>query len=183
MNTEYHKAICEEMKILAQDDRILFLGQQVASEDFYGTLKDIPLVKRIEMPVAEEMQLGLSIGLALEGYLPVSIYQRMDFLPRACDQLINHLNLIPELSRSLYKPKVIIRTTIGSRFPLDVGPQHCQDLTEMFKAMLKFPVLRVTTPMEVHKAYSLARKSERPIMIVEIQDLYKAEKELKLKEV
>jgi pyruvate/2-oxoglutarate/acetoin dehydrogenase E1 component len=173
MSTEYYKAICEQMQRLAQDDRVIFLGQQVASEDFYGTLKDIPLSKRIEMPVAEEMQLGLSIGLALEGFLPVSVYQRMDFLPRACDQFVNHLNLIPQMSGGLFRPKVIIRTTIGSKFPLDVGPQHSQDLTEMFKAVLKFPVLKVTTPEEVHYAYDLAIESDTSVMIIEVQDLYK----------
>lgn len=173
MNTAYFRAICEEMQRIAQDERVIFLGQQVASEDFYGTLKDIPLAKRIEMPVAEEMQMGISIGLSLEGFLPVSIYQRMDFLPRACDQLINHLNLIPDMSRGMFKPRVIIRTTIGSKFPLDVGPQHSQDLTEMFKAVLKFPVLKVTTPQEVHSAYHFARSSNTSIMVIEVQDLYK----------
>lgn len=176
METEYYRAICEEMRRFAQDERVIFLGQQVASEDFYGTLKDIPLSKRIEMPVAEELQLGLSIGLALEGFLPISIYQRMDFLPRACDQLINHLNLIPEMSGGLFKPKVIIRTTIGSKFPLDVGPQHSQDLTEMFKIVLKFPVLKVTTVEEVHRIYDIARNGNGPVLIVEVQDLYKTEK-------
>lgn len=170
--SQYHKAICEEMQRFAQDRRVIFLGQQVLSEDFYGTLKDTPPSKRIEMPVAEEMQLGLSIGLALEGFLPISIYQRMDFLPRACDQIINHLNLIPQMSRGLFKPKIIIRTTIGSKYPLDVGSQHSQDLTGMFKSVLKFPVLKVTTPLEVHRAYNLARKIDSPIMIVEAQDLY-----------
>lgn len=173
MNTEYHKAICQEIQRLCQYGNVIFLGQQVLSEDFYGTLKDIPLSKRMEMPVAEEMQMGLSIGLSLEGFLPVSIYQRMDFLLRACDQLINHLNLIPEMSRGKFKPKVIIRTTVGSKSPLDVGPQHKQDLTEMFKAILKFPVLKVTTPKEVHCAYHLARNSDTPVMIIEVQDLYK----------
>lgn len=172
MNSQYHKAICEEMQRFAQEPRVIFLGQQVLSEDFYGTLKGVPPSKRIEMPVAEEMQMGLSIGLALEGFLPISIYQRMDFLPRACDQIINHLDLIPGMSRGLFRPKIIIRTTIGTKYPLDVGPQHSQDLTEMFKVVLKFPVLKVTNPKEVHKAYAFARKIDSPIMIIEIQDLY-----------
>ena len=173
MNSEYYKTICNEMKRLSQNSKVIFLGQQVASEDFYGTLKGIPLSKRIEMPVAEEMQMGLSIGFALEGFMPVSIYQRMDFLPRACDQMINHLNLIEEMSRGLFKPKVIIRTTMGSKKPLDVGPQHSQDLIELFKVALKFPVLKVTTPKEVHNAYNYAMKSVSSVMIVELQDLYK----------
>jgi pyruvate/2-oxoglutarate/acetoin dehydrogenase E1 component len=176
VNTEYYKSICEEMQHFAQDERIIFLGQQVLSEDFYGTLRDIPSSKRIEMPVAEDMQLGLSIGLALEGFLPVSIFQRMDFLPRACDQLVNHLNLLPEMSRGVFRPKVIIRTTIGSKGPLDVGPQHNKDLTEMCKAALKFPVFKVTTAKEVRQAYHIARTGATPVMIIEVQDLYKGVK-------
>ena len=176
MKTEYHKAICYQMQRLAQDKRVIFLGQQVASEDFYATLKEIPLSKRIEMPVAEELQMGLSIGLALEGFLPVSVFQRMDFLPRACDQIVNHLNLIEDMSRGIFRPKVIIRTTIGSKHPLDVGPQHCQDLTKMFEAVLKFPVLKVLTPKEVHQAYELAYNGNTCVMIIEVQDLYRVEK-------
>lgn len=164
------------MQRLAKNKKVIFLGQQVASEDFYGTLKGIPMCRRIEMPVAEEMQVGLSIGLSLEGFIPVSIYQRMDFLPRACDQLVNHLNLINDMSRGLFRPKVIIRTTIGSKAPLDVGPQHCQDLTKMFQAVLKFPVLKVTTPDEVNYAYNLAYVADTSLMVIEVQDLYKTQK-------
>lgn len=164
------------MQRLAKNKKVVFLGQQVASEDFYGTLKGIPLDRRIEMPVAEEMQAGLSIGLSLEGFIPVSIYQRMDFLPRACDQLVNHLNLLSDMSRGIFKPRVIIRTTIGSKAPLDVGPQHCQDLTKMFQAVLKFPVLKVTTPEEVNRAYDLVYTSDTSLMVIEVQDLYKTQK-------
>ena len=39
MYTEYHTAIKEEMEKFAKDSRIIFLGQQVASENFYNTLK------------------------------------------------------------------------------------------------------------------------------------------------
>ena len=120
MYSLYHKAIKEEMELFAKDERVLFIGQQILPpDDFYGTLKDISKEKRTEFPVAEELQMGASLGLSLEGYLPISIFQRMDFLPRACDALINHLNLLPELSRGLFIPKIIIRTTIGSKSPLD----------------------------------------------------------------
>jgi pyruvate dehydrogenase E1 component beta subunit len=172
MKSNYHKAICEEMQEFAKDPKVIFLGQQVLSEDFYDTLLDIPGHARREMPVAEDMQMGISIGMALEGYLPISIYQRMDFLPRAMDQLVNHLNLIKPLSRNLYCPKVIIRTTIGTKKPLDVGLQHSGDLTRVMQRACHFPVLLVTTPEEVHKAYKLARKKDSPIMVVEKQELY-----------
>ena len=171
--SNYHIEICRAMKALSLNPKTIFLGQQVGVTDFYGTLGGIPLNQRREMPVAEELQTGMAIGLALEGFVPVSIYQRMDFLPRACDQLVNHLDKIKELSQGIFNPKVIIRTTIGSKSPLDTGLQHSQDLTDMFKAGLKFPVVKVTTPYEVKIAYEEAIKCKGSYMIIEVQDLYK----------
>lgn len=170
--SNYHNEVCRAMKALSANPKVIFLGQQVGVTDFYGTLDGIPLNQRREMPVAEELQTGIAIGLALEGYIPVSIYQRMDFLPRACDQIVNHLDKIERLSQGIFNPKVIIRTTIGSKTPLDTGLQHSQDLTKMFKG-LSFPVVKVTTPYEVKTAYEEAMRYKGSYMIVEVQDLYK----------
>jgi len=180
MYSEYHKVIKEEMEKLATMKNTIFLGQQTLSEDFYGTLKDIPQVasnptmtKRVEMPVAEELQMGLSIGLAMEGFLPITIYQRMDFLPRACDQLVNHLDLINELSRGKFNPKIVVRTTVGTNEPFDVGLQHNKDLIVGFKALLKnIPIYPVKTPAEVTEAYKKAIEIEGSSIIVEYQELY-----------
>ncbi|KKM57903.1 hypothetical protein LCGC14_1550190 [marine sediment metagenome] len=173
MYSKYHQAIKEEMEEFAKDSKVMFIGQQVKSEDFYNTLKDVSVSKRTEMPVAEELQMGLSIGLALEGFLPISIYQRMDFLPRACDQLVNHLDLIPFLSRGKFHPKIIIRSTIGTNKPFDVGLQHNKDLIEGFKALLKtIPIYDVKTEEDVKIAYNIARTQDTSIIIIERQELY-----------
>jgi pyruvate/2-oxoglutarate/acetoin dehydrogenase E1 component len=172
VRSKYHEAIRLQMEEFAKDPKVVIIGQQCNSEDFYNSLTNISKEKRIEMPVAEEMQMGLSIGLALEGYLPISIYQRMDFLPRAMDQLVNHLNLIPQLSRGLFNPKIIIRTTVGTKKPLDAGLQHSQDLKELMKKAVNFPVFTVKTATEVNDAYCLARRIESSVMIIEYQELY-----------
>ena len=163
------------MTKLASNPKVIFLGQQVGAENFYGTLTGVPAEKRLEMPVAEELQMGMSIGMSLEGYIPVSIYQRMDFLPRAMDQLVNHLDLIKKVSEGKFNPKVIIRTTIGVSGPLDIGLQHKKDLVDGMRAMVHFPVIRVKTVEEIQSAYKLATECEGPIMIVEEQDLYSLE--------
>jgi len=173
--SEYHKAISEENKKLSEISNSIFIGQQVGAEveDFYGTLKDVPAERRLEMPVTEELQLGMSLGLALENYLPISIFQRIDFLLRAADQLVNHLDLIEELSREIFRPKVIIRTTVGSVSPIDTGLQHSKDLTVGFSKLLRnIKVMKVTTPNEVKEAYQFAREADRSTLIIEIQDLY-----------
>ena len=128
--SKYHKALKIELEKIAKIKNSIYIGQQVNSEDYYGLLKDISLNKRQEIGVCEDLQLGLSTGLAIEGFLPISIYQRMDFLPRAADQLINHLDLIKAHSRNLYNPKVIIFTTIGQK---NTGMQHNKDLVQGFK--------------------------------------------------
>lgn len=168
----YKQAITEEMLKMSYIKNIIFLGQQCCAQDFYGTLKTISKDIRMETPVCEELQMGMSIGLALEGYFPISIFQRMDFLPRADDQLINHLNLLPTMTRNIFCPKIVIRTTLGSKYPLDSGPQHSKDLSKMYQSILDFPVIKALTIDEVHRAYEQARTIKTPIMIIEDTNLY-----------
>jgi pyruvate/2-oxoglutarate/acetoin dehydrogenase E1 component len=172
-NSKYYKRICWWMDKLAKREDTFFLGQTVLySGRMYGTLNNVPKKKCLEMPVAEELQMGISIGLSLDGIFPITIYQRMDFLPRAMDQIINHLDKIDLMSHGQFKPTMIIRTTIGSKEPLDVGPQHSQDLTELFRRAVGFSIYKVTNIKEVDRAYSRATHSDGPTMIIEIPDLY-----------
>jgi len=170
---EYKKAIREGMLNLAKLPNSIFLGQQVGVTNFYSTLDGIPNKKRLELPVAEELQLGMSIGLAMQGYLPISIYQRMDFLPRACDQLVNHLNIMKEMTRGQFNPKVIVRVTVGSTKPLNTGLQHSKDLTEEFKALLKnIKVVKLETAKQAKLVYREALTDNDSHLIIELQDLY-----------
>ena len=170
---EYKKAIHEGMLNFAKLPNSIFLGQQVGVTNFYSTLDGIPDEKRIELPVAEELQLGMSIGLAMQGYLPISIYQRMDFLPRACDQLVNHLNIMKEMTRGQFNPKVIVRVTVGSTKPLNTGLQHSKDLTEEFKALLKnIKVVKLETAKQAKLVYREALTDNDSHLIIELQDLY-----------
>ncbi len=94
---KYSLELKKAMEMLAQDERVLFLGQTVGfpgSRFTYKTLKDIPLEKRIELPIMEEAQMGICTGLALGGYIPVSVYPRFDFVLLAANQFINHLDKI-----------------------------------------------------------------------------------------
>lgn len=171
--SNYYLTIKKELESFIENSKVLYLGQQVASESMYSLLKNVPMDKRREMPIAEELQLGISIGLALEGYLPISIYQRMDFLPRAMDQLVNHLDLIKELSRGKYNPKIIIFTTIGTNKPFNVGLQHNKDLVKEFQVMLKnIPVYDLKTEEDVKVSFNIARTQDTSILLIARQELF-----------
>ena len=125
------------MEFLARDPRVIFLGQAVAypGTAMTGSMEGIDVERRIEMPVCEEMQLGMSIGLAANGLIPVSIFPRWNFLLLATNQLVNHLDKLNALTRGELQHRVIIRTGIGSERPLHPHVQHVGDFTDAFRMM------------------------------------------------
>ena len=123
----YASEIKRAMLWLAEQHNTLFLGQSVAypGNVIYKNLAEVPAEKKLELPVFEETQMGMSIGLAMEGFVPVSVFPRFNFLLCAASQLINHLDKIPHMTDGELTPKVIIKTMVGSIKPLHPGIQHC----------------------------------------------------------
>ena len=85
---KYVEHLVKSMEYLAEDERTIFIGQSVkySGNSIYNTLKTVPDDRKIETPVFEETQMGLSIGLAMEGFVPVTCYPRFDFLLLAVNQ-------------------------------------------------------------------------------------------------
>jgi len=165
------------MEYLAQDERVMFLGQavEVPGTAMSNTLKNVAREKLLEMPVAEEMQMGITTGLALAGHVPVSIYPRWNFLLLAVNQLVNHLDKIPLMSQNGYQPRVIIRTGIGSERPLHPQHQHVGDFTEAFRLMCPhMEVIRLEEPEDIFPAYekALTRNDGKNTILVEYGDFY-----------
>lgn len=158
------------MLLLAAQPRSIFIGQSVAYEgtSMFRDLEGVPPEQRIEFPVAEELQLGVASGLALQGFLPICIFPRMDFMLRAMDQLVNHLDKMEEMSHQQFDPKVIIRTRIGSKTPLDAGPQHTQNYVLAFEDMLtNIHVTFIEHADTIMDSYQFAIDSSRSVLIVE----------------
>lgn len=174
---KYFDELKKSMGWLAEKPETIFLGQAVEypGTAMTNTLADVPKVKLLEMPVAEEMQLGISIGLAVNGTIPISIYPRWNFLLLATNQLVNHLDKMPLYSNGEFKPKVIIRTSIGSERPINPQIQHTGDYSDAFKLMLKIvEVIVLNEPDQIFPAYQKAylRDDGRSTILVEYGDYY-----------
>ena len=172
---KYFDEMCRAMEWLARDPRVMFLGQAVACPGtaMSNTLKNVSRDKLLELPVAEELQMGMSSGLALAGQVPVSIFPRWNFLLLAANQVVNHLDKLPVVSP--YRPKVIIRTSIGSERPLHPQHQHVGDFTDAFRLMCRtIEVIRLDEPDQVYPAYekALNRDDGRSTIVVEYGDYY-----------
>ena len=135
----YKEKLHESMLRLAGDERVVFIGQGLLEDEpFYGTLTGIDKTRMLEMPCAEILSTGTAIGLALTGWIPVLLFQRMDFMLLAADQLINHAALFPEMSGGKIRVPMIIRACIGSsNTKFEVGWQHNKDFRELFRPYMK----------------------------------------------
>jgi len=171
----YKEALTDAMTMLAQHPQTLFIGQNViyGGQAMASTFANIPMDKRIEFPVAEDFQMGYCTGLALEGFIPVCIYPRFDFLLLALNQLVNHLDKIEQMSHGGYNPKVIIRTAVGSDRPLNPGPQHTQNYIHALGYMLRniHTESLVGTGL-VMPAYKRALERKGSTLLVEYGNLY-----------
>ena len=115
--------------------------------------------------------MGMSIGLAMEGYLPVTCYPRFDFLLLAMNQLINHLDKIRTMSNGEFKLKVIVRTAIGAKKPLDGGPQHTQDYTSSLKKMCKeIKVIKLNNKDKIFETYKSIYNDKNNFSYIVIED-------------
>ena len=141
----------------------------------YNTLKNVPKKKLLELPVAEEMQMGMSLGLAMDGNVPISIFPRWNFLLHGINQLINHIDKFKLMAGNKLKPKIIIRTSIGSQRPLHPQYQHTGDFSSAVKKMCTtIEVIKLNKADEVFFSYKKAyeRKDGKNTIIVEYGDYY-----------
>jgi pyruvate/2-oxoglutarate/acetoin dehydrogenase E1 component len=119
--------------------------------------------------------MGVAIGMALEGLVPISIFPRWNFLLLATNQIVNHLDKLKEITGINNPGKVIIRTGIGSVDPLHPGPQHTGDFTEAFKLMCQnINVVRLDKSSDIFNEYKKAFEREDGVstILIEWSDKY-----------
>jgi len=171
----YKEEVFKGMKLLGSNPKTIFIGQAV---EYKGTalthqVKNFEKEKLLELPVAEEFQAGLALGLALEGYIPVSMYPRMNFIILAMNQIVNHLDKWEAMSMGQSRPKIIMKAVVGSQYPLDPGHQHKANFTQAFRSSCtNIDIVELLYPEEVVPAYQAALDSERSTLIIEHGDLY-----------
>ena len=175
--SDYHSELCRAMALLGERPQTIILGQGVADHggtSMSSTFRDVPARKRLEMPVAEELQAGMALGMALEGLLPICIFPRWNFMLRAADQIINHLDRLPIYSGGGYKPKVLIRVAVPSSRPFNPQSQHDDDFTVAFGLMCRtINVIQLTEAHEIVPAWLKAADSDRSTILVEFTDRYR----------
>ena len=166
------------MKWLNEKEDTIFIGQAVScpGTGMHNTLKNVVKSSKLqEIPVAEDMQMGMTLGIAMAGSVPISIFPRLNFVMCAINQLVNHIDKFKYMAPTWQKKNIIIRSSIGSERPLFPQHQHIGDLCGGIKLLApNIKIVKLIEASQILKEYKkayLAPKGEVTIL-VEYGDFY-----------
>ena len=172
----YTDEIKKSMKMLSRNSKTIFLGQsvEVPGNLLFKSLDLVAPKKKLELPVFEETQMGMAIGLALNGFVPVTCYPRFDFFILSMNQTVNHLDKLKLISSNEFNPFVIIRVLVGGKKGIDAGPQHTGNYTISMKKMLKYlKIVELKNSSQIYKSYRNSIKKKESTLFIEYSDSYK----------
>lgn len=171
----YKGELTRAMKLVAADPRARFIGYGLLAGRALGTLKEVPAPQLIETPVAENLMMGLAIGLSLRHLRPLVFIERADFLLNALDALVNHLAKIEVISHQEYTPTALVRVVVGNRTKgLQTGATHTQDFSDAVQLLCpNIPVYKLGDAAEIVPAYerALASLDRQSAILFEYKDL------------
>lgn len=114
-------------------------------DGFYGTIDGISALKpeqSIELPCSENACVGMALGSASYGVLPILCFQRVEFALLAMEQLVNNGSKLNYLTDGERTNPCLFRFVIGRGW--GQGPSHSQSLEALFA---QIPETRVFLPV------------------------------------
>lgn len=176
---KYFDELKRTMDWVAEQPDTIFIGQAtgVPGTFMFNTISQISEDKRLELPVCESLQMQMTLGMALAGRVPISIFPRQNFLALALGDMMNMVEKLPEIAEGKAKYKMIIRTSVGPDAPVHPGHQHIGDFTDAFKKIFKnIAVTRLDEPADIFPAYQAAMKDTKHQchLLIEVGNYYQA---------
>ena len=164
--------IAQEM---ARDDRVVFLGEDVAAAG--GVFKTtVGLLERFgpervrDTPISEQAIVGAAMGAAMTGLRPIAEIMFSDFLAVCWDIVANQIAKIRYMTNGQVSVPLVIRTAngAGSRF----GAQHSQSVENWAMSVPGLKVVAPSTPADVKGLLAAAVRDEDPVIFFEHKSLY-----------
>ncbi len=156
---------------LSRNPKFLIAGLGVSDpKGVFGTT--LGLVEKygpqrvLETPTSENAMTGVGVGLAISGYRPVMIHQRLDFFLLAMDQVVNSAAKWHFMFGGQQSVPLTIRLITGRGW--GQGPTHSQNLHSWFAHI---PGLKVVMPSFASEIAALLQASiDDPNPVIFIED-------------
>jgi pyruvate dehydrogenase E1 component beta subunit len=167
-------------RAMHEDTQVLVLGEDVGADGGVfratdGLMKRFGPERIFDTPLAEAGIIGLSVGLALQGFKPVAEIQFTGFIYPAIDQLANHASRFRARTRGRLSCPLVVRSPCGGG--IRAVEHHSESPEAMFA---NIPGLRTVIPSSPSRAYGLllaAIRDPDPVVFLEPTRLYRSTKE------
>src|SRR5437588_6683073 len=162
-------AIAEEME---RDEWVLVLGEDVgkkggvfgATDGLYARFGESRV---LDTPLAESAIVGVAIGAALNGLIPIAEIQFADFIHTAFDQIVS------EAARTRYRTNgdwgvpIVIRAPFGGG--VHGGLYHSQSIEAFYSHVPGLKVVVPSTPADAHRLPKSGSRDPDPVPLPEHQ--------------
>ena len=167
-------------RAMADDAEVVVLGEDVATDGgvfraTVGLLERFGAQRVVDTPLAEQLIVGMAIGMAAEGLKPVAEMQFSGFGYVCIDQILNHAGRMRHRTQGRLTCPMVMRTPCGAGIH---PPEHHSESPEAMFAHI--PGIRVVYPSSPRRAYGLllaAIQDPDPVVFLEPTRLYRLFKE------
>ncbi|HEX6549001.1 MAG TPA: alpha-ketoacid dehydrogenase subunit beta [Candidatus Dormibacteraeota bacterium] len=167
------EALDEEM---ARDERVWVLGEDVgkkggvflATEGLYAKYGE---ARVLDTPLAESCIVGVAIGSAINGLIPVAEIQFADFIHPAFDQIVSEAARMRYRSNGDFTCPIVIRAPWGGG--VHGGLYHSQSVEAFYAHVPGLKVVMPATPEDAKGLLKSAIRDPDPVMFFEHKKTYR----------
>jgi pyruvate dehydrogenase E1 component beta subunit len=166
------RAIAQE---LARDDRVVFLGEDVAAAGGVfkatdGLLERFGPERVVDTPISEQAILGAAMGAAMTGLRPIAEIMFSDFFAVCWDIIANEIAKTRYMTNGQVTLPLVIRTANGGG--LRFGAQHSQSVENWAMSVPGLKVVAPSNPADVIGLLAAAVRDPDPVVFLEAKSLY-----------
>jgi 2-oxoisovalerate dehydrogenase E1 component beta subunit len=174
----YVEAIREGLREeMSRDPRVMIFGEDVGAKGgVFGVTEGLQTefgeLRVMDSPLGESCIVGVAIGLAFNGMLPVAEIQFQDFILPAFDQIVSEAAKVRYRSNGDWSVPLVIRSPFGGG--VHGALYHSQSLEAIF---CHVPGLKVVVPATPHDAKGLllaAIRDPDPVLYFEHKKAYRS---------
>ena len=171
--TAIHDTLHDEM---AADDRVVVLGEDIAVRGgvfrvTQGFLDEFGEERVIDTPLAEAGIIGLAVGMALHGLLPVAEIEFADFIHPAFDQMVSEVARMRYRSNGDFGLPMVVRAPWGGG--VHGALYHSQSIEAFYGHIPGIKVVVPSTPADASGMLRSAIKDPDPVLFLEHKRTYR----------
>jgi 2-oxoisovalerate dehydrogenase E1 component beta subunit len=161
---------------MAADDRLVLLGEDVGVRGgvfkvSQGFLEEFGEGRVIDTPLAESGIVGVAIGMAMHGMLPIAEIEFADFIHPAFDQIVSEAARMRYRTNNDWACPLVIRAPCGGG--IHGALYHSQSIEAFYGHVPGLKVVVPATPYDVKGMLRAAIRDPDPVLFLEHKKTYR----------